>query len=239
MALHVAKARLGPPWPAQVSFECLFKIVDGSDADATFKWLGVVPAENGAPVMLTRTQADQLGRALSLWPYNSTIVTRPRVTVFDRQKTWIVFPTGNHVSVVNWFPDAREPFGFGLAPSFDLADTQRGGLRLVVIPAVTADRSSVFLQLRAEVLGRVTIPFPDAPPGAGLYVERPRAAPIARIDRNIMCKDEMTAVFLLPGNSRYEKSIVTLRPTIIIPDPWLKYRQQAWPQPNTRPTRKR
>ncbi|MFI5379401.1 MAG: hypothetical protein ACHRHE_08890 [Tepidisphaerales bacterium] len=182
--------------------------------------------------MLTRTQADQLGRALSLWPYNTTIVTRPRVTVFEWQEACIVLP-GDSRFVVGWSRNPGRPLGFA-----ETVDTAAYGLQLSVIPAVTADQSSVFLQLRAQVLGVATIPFPDAPPGADLNVGRAKATPIGRIDRNFMCKDGMTAVFLLPGNSRYEKAILTVKPIIITHDPWMKYRQEKWPQLNSRPAKR-
>ena len=105
-SLQMAQAQFGPPWPPQVSIECRFDMAAASGATDVFKWLGVVPVENGAPVMLTSPQSMQFLRALQLhwrYPYGG-----PRVTVFDRQEVCLIFAE-NHKFAVDWSRNPGRP----------------------------------------------------------------------------------------------------------------------------------
>ena len=121
--------------------------------------------------LLDDRQVNLLLRATQAEQY-STIVTTPRVTLFNGQRAYVLVATEKA-----FVSDLKPVKGEGGKTAYDPElDTVSSGVLMDVRATVTADRKSAILDFRpqlARLAGMKEVPWPGRPEGSNLTVQVP------------------------------------------------------------------
>jgi hypothetical protein len=135
----------------------------------------VKPSEPGKPssgavVFLSEAQLDAIMKVATAKP--STVVTAPRITIFNGQRAYVM--VGTQRAYVKSLTISKDKDG---KTSYEpVVDVVNFGIIFDVQGTLSADRKNITLGLRPKLSTLVAlrdVPFPNAPPGENLSVQQP------------------------------------------------------------------
>ena len=181
----------------QISITYQFLSVDVSEMKDFLDQVGTAmgepmdwPSQVSKPILLSDTMATAIRKLLQ----NGRSVTGPRVALGDGQTGFVVIGT-DQAYVLN--AQNRQGGRTTFEPEIE---TMHTGVRVLLRPKIAESGSSVRLHTMLQaprLLALAKVPFPDAPPGTDLIIDRPKASSLEILDQTIVIPDGQTALLLL------------------------------------------